>query len=532
MGFAGAVATAQLGFLLWTAGSVIQLFVNNIHLFMLGRGVLGVGAGIAVAGGLVYVAQMVRFRGLAVLAMYSGGMCGAIAGAGISVILDKTAAREWQNKIPVIVQASWAASLALLGFLLPGYPPWLQWRGFLERANETRYVLAPRAFPENEVPFSWKELLNHKKTLFSAVWALLWLHFSGISALMFCILEILPQFRVGQENRENVTFTVYSTMAAASLLASPIFQFGSCRFFSIYGYGLLGACFCTLFGVFMQKGQEIPGELFDKAIPPESAAWALAVLLFGYTLDAIYISPLGLLYAMETLPRRAIPKGICISVSVSWFFYGVSMFGVPLMVRLIQEWAFFVLGVNCVIGVIFFGILGYRGNEDGKKTETDSKTARSCLVLPKAEVSRVPQSSPSPALFPQKTYLDFKVPEKEKIKFPPLASLHQSSSDPVPASELPLVTAKQYSTSSESRKTEPLQTAKAHQSVKLELGSHLNGLWLASEVGFEPPGEKWGLSQPLFGVERRQQKCGFEGVNGVFGKLYKGLLDANAFSDE
>lgn len=500
---------------------------------MLGRGIVGVGAGTAVAGGLVYVAQMARFRGFAVLVMYSGGMCGAIVGAGISVLLGKTAAPEWQKKIPVIFQVAWAASMGLLCFLLPEYPPWLQWRGFHERANETRYVLGPRAFPETEVPFSWKQLASHKKAVFSAVWALLWLHFSGISALVFCIMEILPQFRVGYENREKVVFTVYSTMAAASLLASPVFQFGSCRFFSIYGYGLLGACFCTLFGVFMKKGQQYPGELFDKALPPESAAWALAVLLFGYTLDAVYISPLGLLYAIETLPRGAIPKGICISVSVSWLLYGVSMVGVPLMVRLIQEWAFFVLGVNCVLGAVIFCFLEKRGQEESKITEIDP-TTKSGFVLPKEE-SKTPQSSPSPpAFFAPTSYLGFKVPEKEKITFPPSASLHQISSDPVPATELALLTAKQFSnTSSDSRKTEVLQTAKAHQSVKLEFGSHLNGLWLASEVGFGSPGEKWGFSQPLMGLEQRPPAGVFDGADGVFGKkLSKGLLDANVSSDE
>lgn len=530
--FGGSVAAVQLGFVVWTAASVGLVFVENIFLLMAGRALVGAGAGMALAGGLVYASQMAKFRGFAVLAAFVGGVCGKMVGRGFLAILEKKATEKWQIKAPLVVQAVWAALLALLGFFFPEYPPWLQWRGFLERANETRYALAPRAFPENGRSCSWKQLLeNHKLSLLRAVLCQIWIHLTGVSMMVFCLPVLLPLFQRGGFG-DVAFFAVHGLMAGAAVLAVPVSQWGSRRFFLMYGYGLLGATFSALFGLFMHFGQTSNGEILNVVLPPKIASWGLAVFFFVFTVDALYISPLAAQYTVEVLPREAYSKGICISMAFSWLFYGASMFGVPLVFRVLQEWAFLVLGLSCFAGALLLAFFPCKKEEEVWETEISTPVA--APLKPKTSLHALEVPEDPPLVFTKRSS-EFPTFGKHVAKLLPAHQRLLETSDPVPSKELPLVTARQCSEneSSNAQSTVILQTAKAHQSVKLQLGSHLNGLWSASEVEFRR------LEEP--GMDRGGLKEEFEGP-GLFGEAEqpvalfgrrlgkRGLLNANTTS--
>lgn len=530
--FAGSVASVQLGFVVWTAASVGLVFVENIFLLMVGRALVGAGAGMAMAGGLVYTSQMAKFRGFAVLAAFVGGVCGKMVGRVVEAILERNATEKWQIKAPFVVQAVWAALLVLLGFFFLEYPPWLQWRGFLESANETRYALAPRAFPENGRPCSWKQLLeNHKWSLLRAVLCQIWLHLTGVSAMVFCLPVLLPLFQRGGYG-DVAFYAVHGLMAGAAVLATPVSQWGSRRFFLMYGYGLLGGSFATLFGLFMHFGQPSNGEILNVVLPPEIASWGLAVFFFVFTVDALYISPLAAQYTVEVLPREAYSKGIGISMAFSWLFYGASMFGVPLVFRALQEWAFLVLGLSCFAGALLLAFFPCKKEEEVWETEIPTPVA--APLKPKSSLHALEVLADPPLVFTKRSS-EFPTFGKNVAKLLPAHQKLLESSDPVPSKELPLVTARQFSEneSSSAQSTVILQTAKAHQSVKLQLGSHLNGLWSPSEVEFKR------LEEP--GMDRGGLKEEFE-APGLFGEAEqpvalfgrrlgkRGLLNANTAS--
>lgn len=530
--FGGSVAAVQLGFVVWTAASVGLVFVENIFLLMAGRALVGAGAGMALAGGLVYASQMAKFRGFAVLAAFVGGVCGKMAGRGVLGFLEKNATEKWQIKAPLVLQAIWAALVALLGFLFPEYPPWLQWRGFLERANETRYALAPRAFPENGRPCSWKHLLEcHKLSLLRAVLCQIWIHLTGVSAMVFCLPLLLPLFQRGGYG-DVAFFAVHGLMAGAAVLASPISQWGSRRFFLMYGYGLLGGSFSALFGLLMHFGQASNGEILNVVLPPEIASWGLAVLFFVFTVDALYVSPLAAQYTVDVLPREVYSKGICISMAFSWLFHGASMFGVPLVFSVLQEWAFLVLGLSCFAGVLLLAI--FPCNKEEEVWETGIPTPVAVPLKPKTSHHALEVPEDPPLVFTKRSS-EFPTFGKNVAKLLPAHQKLLEASDPIRSKELPLVTARQFAEneSSSAQSTVVLQTAKAQQSVKLQLGSHLNGLWSASEVEFtrlEEPGlDRGGLKEEF---EAPGLLGGAKQPVALFGRRLerRGLLNANTAS--
>lgn len=557
----GSVILIQLASLVWAGGAILQIFTHNIYFLMATRGVVGVAGGALTAAGLVYTVQMAEYRGFVLLAAYTGSVAGCVLGPVVYGLLGRICTEEWLGRLVLIIQASWAVLVLVGAFFVPEYPPWLQYRGFLEKANETRYVLEPRVFLQDGRLCTYKELFkDHGKLLCRSLAVQLVLYITGIYGLHFCLPMLLPEWQVAPETSETYVLAGNLAMLIGAIVYSPVVQFIRRKDCLVYGLVNLGGCFIAMFTLFMLFGEEnIKGELLNVALPSKVGSWIIGVCYFAFLIDSVLLSSVTFLYTIETLPDEAQIKGIYLVSSFSWLLYGITKISVPLVLRLLQEWAFLVLAITCFLGTVVFLFLPDTKEQKKAPESEEDEALKLETALQKLPSSVSSPESDLPPLFCQKRGFQF---PKLLTELLPRAHLsfkkRRVSPDVGPATELPLVTAgtsfgseqaEESPVSDESLATVILKTAKTTQSVKLQLGSHLDGLWTETESGFDQRLQNTAHkhSSPKFHQRRSfEQETGNEGIRGLFGSeerpvgLFgskktsgrRGFLDANSGSTE
>ncbi|PVH20995.1 hypothetical protein CXQ85_004511 [Candidozyma haemuli] len=469
----GSVILIQLASLVWAGGAILQIFTHNIYFLMATRGVVGVAGGALTAAGLVYTVQMAEYRGFVLSAAYTGSVAGCVLGPVVYGLLGRICTEEWLGRSVLIIQASWAVLVSVGAFFVPEYPPWLQYRGFLEKANETRYVLEPRVFLQDGRSCTYKELFkDHGKSLCRSLAVQLVLYITGIYGLHFCLPMLLPEWQVAPETSETYVLAGNLAMLIGAIVYSPVVQFIRRKDCLVYGLVNLGGCFIAMFTLFMLFGEEnIKGELLNVALPSKVGSWIIGVCYFAFLIDSVLLSSVTFLYTIET----------------------------------------------------------YKGTKKAPESEED-EALKSETALQKLPSSVSSPESDLPPLFCQKRGFQFPKSSTESL---PRAHLsfkkRRVSPDVGPATELPLVTAgtsfgseqaEESPVSDESLATVILKTAKTTQSVKSQLGSHLDGLWTETESGFDQRSQNTAHkhSSPKFHQRRSfEQETGNEGIRGLFG---------------
>ncbi|KND99040.2 hypothetical protein QG37_04102 [Candidozyma auris] len=469
----------------------MSLIFGNIYLLMVARLLIGLSTGPVAAVCLLYVSQIAKHKGFVLQAAYASSLLGNLLVLEISRFLSSQYSSGTIADIFYVVQVGCCAVVALVVIFVPNYPPWLQWRGRLEEANENRHQLAQREFPEIEVACSWKQLfVVHGGTVGRTLTVQFFLFFCGA-----CWMGRYAPFLLQESNFEfdPLMYSLdihcqFMIPLAFAILTFPLAQYTSSKDSIINGYFCSGCAYFAIFAIYMKCGTPSEASVLQILVPLQDVAVLRALYYFVVSQYVAWVCVPSMLYTIESFSPEARTKGIFLVVATAYSFYDGSMVLVSFLLTSLNVWTILALAIITHLGMIvlmFFPNIGV-SEEDQSDLEY---------------VSRSDTESHLSKMSVQKPYPDSYISSSKSIKLKSdMNKISYSQSPPrngiFQASEPSIVTAASQKEgvdvgnasdqdSTNSSATVVLRSARAHQSVKSpHLGHHLSGLWSGSDVGW------------------------------------------------
>ncbi|KAL1302720.1 hypothetical protein AAFC00_003075 [Neodothiora populina] len=360
----GRLSIVSFGALVFMMGVIMEGLASHIAMFLVGRGLGGLGEGLWLSCVSVYVTEIAPSarRGMLV-SMPQLMACAGICAGYFTCYGTVQIQSDMSWKTPYIIQAVFAAVLATSRFVLPQSPRWLLYHGQRDKATRElkrldfsaveaeKDLLGPAAGQQLSIrrPGPIEGLLMifrkpYRKSTLLALYVLGMVQLSGIDGVLYYAPTLFAQAGLPAT---TASFLASGLSAILMLLISiPALLTAdrvARRTSVILGGITLTACMLTI-------GTLYAADLVHATGP---ARWVVIILVFVFGLA--YVSTWGLvgkIYASEIQPPVTRSSASCVAQGLGFFTNWLVAITTPVFLANSSFGAYFLFGGICLATVI------------------------------------------------------------------------------------------------------------------------------------------------------------------------------------
>lgn len=392
----GSLLTFRIATIYWIIGTIVSVFVVDVIMVAVGRGLKGISVGIFAAHLPVYVSEVIpAHKKEFLMAMIQWCLTWGI----LVMFLLGYACVKLQGTLSFRV--AWgleilpALILLLFAGNLPESPKWLvsrkRWpealnvfqnfknkqpKGAEKNDNQNQESNAGQAANEpiagdiektidaycasfkNAEKCTFFDLFSKKLIKHTMIGLMIQIviQLTGINVLMYFLVFICEMIGLGGNIKIiatsfqyviNVLFTIFPLLWLQNMRRKDVI---------VFGLMTLGLCLISISAVMGHFGHDIPPMNGNPAVQWEIKGKAgSAVLSLCYLFVAIFASSIacaGWIYTEEIFPKRAKSKGTALCLSTSWVVTTSLTFVGPVLLQYLKWATFLVFGSICVISSI------------------------------------------------------------------------------------------------------------------------------------------------------------------------------------
>ncbi|KAF2816110.1 general substrate transporter [Mytilinidion resinicola] len=349
----GHLSIIMAGALVFTLGAALQGGAYHLPMFLSGRALSGFGEGLWISNCYVYVTEISPSARRGVLVSISQlatttGLCGGYFTCyGSTKIVSSI---SW--RLPYIIQAAFAFTLAVSTWFLPTSPRWLMLSGKrvaalkeIDRLNLSR-VEAEKDFlnSTNEIhaaPSTLEGFLiifrrQYRARTMLALFILGMVQLSGIDGVLFYAPTLFAQAGLPSQSASFLASGVSAILIFAVSIPAFLVADRVGRRTSIL-VGGSGLAFCMI----------VIGSLYaSKSVHPTGAVrWVVVVLIFAFALTYAFTWAVSAkIYASEIQPARTRAAANCVAQGVNFFTNWLVAFTTPIFLANSSFGAYFLFG--------------------------------------------------------------------------------------------------------------------------------------------------------------------------------------------
>ena len=337
---------------IWSIGSIVSLFVNEVYTMALGRFIKGLAVGVLSVLASFYLMEVfsTNIRGQATALLQMALTVSILIIYFTSMALDKL-------QSPLSFKITWGLelipSIVLFGLFqaLPESPNWLHKHGHseqsIDRSLQILRIKDLKKFKEefinvNRISLKISHIVKkgYWKHMSLGIIIQILIQMSGINVIMYYMMYICEMMGFDEEISSKLTAGPYIVNVLFTLI--PVFLIDKFNRKVFIGWaGLFLGAIMLAIGMLIGERERHVGDVVLRNI-------AVALCFLFVSVFSSSLSCAGFVYTNEILPESIKSVALSVCISTSWITGFFLALVTPKLMQMVEWWIFIILGTSTI----------------------------------------------------------------------------------------------------------------------------------------------------------------------------------------